>query len=188
MTIYRPVARYHVRKGSSMKDERYSFRRLSEKIDGKRIQIWIEVTGPNKNTRNLSLRYHVDPLTGCYEWDGATHEFGYGIVGTNIHGTFRAHRVAYIIAHGSIPKGKQIDHVCRNPRCVNPKHLEPVSNAQNTRRGDRAKLTWIDVREMRRLYHGGNTTYRRLAQHFGVSSCAVSNIINYKRWKEVPNE
>lgn len=133
------------------------------------------------------LRYSIDPDTGCWEWAGARHEAGYGIVGTNRDGTFRAHRIAYEHHVGPIPDGLQLDHLCRNRGCINPEHVEPVTNAQNTRRGDKTKLTWKDVREIRRAYAAGGTTYRKLARRFSVSSCAISNIINHKRWKEVEN-
>lgn len=48
----------------------------------------------------------------------------------------RAHRVAYIEAHGSIPDGKVVDHLCRNRSCVNSDHLEAVDNWTNVQRGN----------------------------------------------------
>lgn len=49
--------------------------------------------------------------------------------------TLRAHKVAYELAVGPVPDGLVLDHICRNPRCVNPAHLDPVPHAENTRRG-----------------------------------------------------
>lgn len=46
-----------------------------------------------------------------------------------------AHRVAFVLSGGVIPTGLTIDHLCRNTRCVNPSHLEPVTVAENIRRG-----------------------------------------------------
>lgn len=46
-----------------------------------------------------------------------------------------AHRFAYELLVGPIPDGLHIDHLCRTPRCVNPAHMEPVTPAENARRG-----------------------------------------------------
>ena len=57
------------------------------------------------------------------------------------YGTFRdgkmtlAHRYAYIELRGPIPGDLELDHLCRNSRCVNPAHLEPVTHRMNILRG-----------------------------------------------------
>lgn len=76
-----------------------------------------------------------DPETGCLPWIGHVAKSGYGAYphrGSQI----RAHRVAYAEAHGSVPEGKILDHLCRNRSCVNPDHLEAVDNWTNVQRGN----------------------------------------------------
>lgn len=76
-----------------------------------------------------------EPNTGCWLWIGATNGCGYGRLAIGRSDRVYAHRLSYERHVGVIPAGMQIDHLCRNPLCVNPRHLEPVSNRENTRRG-----------------------------------------------------
>lgn len=73
--------------------------------------------------------------SGCWEWQG-------GVQGRMRYGRLRiagkskqAHRYFYQELVGPIPEKRQTDHLCRNPKCVNPMHLEPVSGGENTLRG-----------------------------------------------------
>ena len=76
---------------------------------------------------------------GCWWWTGATDK-GYGKfwAGTPAEGRrlWSAHRLAYAMRRGPIPQGLEIDHLCRNPGCVNPDHLEAVTHRENIQRGN----------------------------------------------------
>lgn len=84
------------------------------------------------------LKKDVGPRGHCWEWTGETRR-GYGFAVVEVKGRrykFRAHRVAWERKHGSVPRGKVIDHTCTNGLCVRLSHLEPVSNSENVRRGN----------------------------------------------------
>lgn len=104
--------------------------------------------GCEATVTNLYLRGHQfrrDPLerfwekvdrgSGCWIWMANTNREGYGMFwdGTRI---VRAHRFSYEHHRGAVPEGLELDHLCRNPACVNPDHLEAVSHHDNLLRGD----------------------------------------------------
>lgn len=74
----------------------------------------------------------VDVRGPCWEWTAST-RYGYGqfMVGNR---SMLAHRFAWQMLVGPIPDGLELDHLCRNPACVSPDHLEPVTHRENMRR------------------------------------------------------
>lgn len=68
----------------------------------------------------------------CWPWMGRRDHHGYGRA--SFMGELLAHRVAFRALGGTIPTGLELDHVCRNRICVNPKHLDPVTHQENHRR------------------------------------------------------
>ena len=75
----------------------------------------------------------VEKTATCWNWRGGCNGNGYGRF--CYHGQRCAHRLAYELLVGPIPEGMQLDHLCRNRRCVNPAHLEPVTCRENILRG-----------------------------------------------------
>jgi len=77
---------------------------------------------------------------GCWELDVVVSKNGYVSLGyRDEQGAARrvyAHRLSYILHVGAIPDGMDLDHLCRNRRCCNPSHLEPVTRRENIMRGD----------------------------------------------------
>jgi hypothetical protein len=73
-------------------------------------------------------------VRGCWFWTGNTDKNGYGRISIGAKAR-RAHRVAYEALVGPVPPGRQLDHLCRVPSCINPDHLEPVSPRENVMRG-----------------------------------------------------
>jgi HNH endonuclease len=78
----------------------------------------------------------VDKSGECWTWTGYVNQSGYGrfYLSTEKRATM-AHRFAYEQIVGPIPEGLTLDHLCRNRGCVNPAHLEPVTNRENVLRG-----------------------------------------------------
>ena len=75
-----------------------------------------------------------DAQAGCWVWSGGRIHEGYGVFWLGGK-TLRAHRWAYETFVGPIPEGLVLDHLCRRPECVNPEHLEPVTQSVNINRG-----------------------------------------------------
>lgn len=74
-----------------------------------------------------------EPNTGCWLWIGQLSNEGYARI-TYKRKHWKAHRLVYELMRGCIPVGLQLDHLCRVRCCVNPQHLEPVTNRENSRR------------------------------------------------------
>lgn len=87
-------------------------------------------------------RYAINE-TGCWVWTGYVSPDGYGRIG-KANGSKVAHRVIYEEMVGTIPAGFILDHICRNRKCINPKHLRPVTVGQNNHLGKvmRAVFAW----------------------------------------------
>lgn len=118
-------------------------------------------------------------LGPCWIWTAALNSEGYGV--------FRAYernRYAHILSwekeHGRLPPGRELDHLCRTPRCVRPSHLEAVTHAINVRRGNAAKLSETAAAEIR----ASSAPARELARIYGVDSSQIYRVRSGERWRE----
>lgn len=94
--------------------------------------------------RRRPAKYVVEDrgyVTSCWIWRRSLNGRGYPYLsitttvdGKHIKKSYRAHRYLYEQAKGPIPKGLELDHLCRQRDCVNPDHLEPVTHRENCRR------------------------------------------------------
>ena len=138
----------------------------------------------------------ISKPNGCWPFKGTVDKDGYGkfrLIPESL-----AHRVAYLLKVGPIPKGAHVLHSCDNPPCCNPSHLflgSPSINMKDMwdkRRHKRpagennnhAKLVAVQVLEIRRLNALGHTQVA-LAKHFGVTQTNISMIVRRETWTEI---
>lgn len=99
------------------------------------IGVFVPLTEP---TGRVGLRHamgYVVQENGCWEWVASKTHGGYGhfAIGSRF---LMAHRFVYESEKGIIPPGLELDHLCRNPSCVRPDHLEAVTPRVNTLRSN----------------------------------------------------
>ena len=121
------------------------------------------IVTPELLTRFWSYVQTVD--SGCWEWQGSlksnsTHPYGQFWDGEHV---CLAHRWAYAALVSPIPEGLTIDHLCKNPPCVNPAHLEPVTMQVNMLRGDHASAVAVRTGRCKRghVFEAGNRGLRK---------------------------
>ena len=133
---------------------------------------------------------HFAPTTGgCWEWTGARHTKGYGLVRWNGR-MQRVHRLVWNLTKGEVPPGLLVCHRCDNPPCGNPDHLFLATASQNlqdmAQKGratyHRAKLTQAEVAAIRTA----TGTRPEIARTFGISTRHVYRIRNRAVWRVVP--
>jgi hypothetical protein len=125
----------------------------------------------------------VDKTDDCWNWVGSISNHGYGRININKKVCF-AHRVAYEMSVGEIPEGLVIDHLCRNPRCVNPRHLEPVSQGENIRRGSSQEMRTLKYRSRTHCKHGHEWTDETTSYRGTRRDCKICIKLRNENWRK----
>lgn len=120
---------------------------------------------------------------GCWIWIGGRQSGGYGALRDRRPGDqddrqmVLAHRFVYEELVGDIPEDLQLDHLCRIRECVNPEHLEPVTNLENSHRGLNGPQEYC---QRGHRFEGDNVYVRP----DGRRECVPCRRMNFRRWKE----
>jgi hypothetical protein len=127
-------------------------------------------------------RYDVDEASGCWNWRLACLRSGHAVV--KIARRVRmAYRVYFEYFVRPLAPGQLAHHRCRNPRCVNPEHIEPVTPAEHARihAAEFGKLSPEKATEMRRQFDNG-ASRREIGRLFQVSQSTVSRVLRQLSW------
>ncbi len=126
-------------KQHKLKGRKQSKKHIKNRVESLRVSLQIN---PRKllDLESKFLKKIDKQENECWVWTGATYprttgSYGQMRVGRTPGKLIQAHRVSYKLYKGEIPKGLEIDHLCRNKLCVNPEHLEAVTHYENMKRG-----------------------------------------------------
>lgn len=138
-----------------------------------------------------------DPITGCWNWTGASNRYGYGRMSVFGKRTL-THRLSWEYHYGPIPSGMNILHKCDNPACCNPEHLfigtqqDNIADMHQKGRdrslsgesSAKARLSAEQVRQIRSMYASG-VSPSAIGDQFGIKRCHVCNIAKRRIWTSV---
>lgn len=120
---------------------------------------------------------------GCWLFAKSVQSNGYGKIWDGSRVVY-AHRFSYELHVGKIPKGLDLDHLCRNRSCVNPSHLEPVSRSENLKRGDAGKHLAEEQAQKTHCPRGHPYSGENLVTDGKRRACRVCNKEKYSRYRQ----
>jgi hypothetical protein len=118
--------------------------------------------------------------TTCWVWQLSTTPNGYAKMRVG-HSTPNAHRYFYQAIYGKLKSKTHLDHLCRVRACIRPDHLQPVTIAENVRRGVNARLEERDRERIFELRSQG-LTHAAIGALLGVGQPHITRILNGLRW------
>lgn len=138
--------------------------------------------------RNRTVEQWRPPLLHpCWNWTGAVRDKKKDYGSIQIKGkALYTHRAMWIATNGPIDIGKELDHVCRNKKCCNPVHLEPVSHLENVRRGVSSQVNGARQREKKlcpsgHSYDEGNVIIDKNGYRKCRTCCRIRDRVRSKR-------
>lgn len=145
------------------------------------------ISMPNSNIKERLLSKMTIIESSCWQWFGASDKTLYGRI--KVSGKVcLAHRVAYELFKGQIPKGLEIDHLCRNRKCINPNHLEAVTRQVNTIRGIGPILTKERCSKQTHCAQGhplyGDNLELNLQGKYTLRRCRACKLANKNKWNQ----
>lgn len=138
-------------------------------------------TGYVPTTFTEGVHYNVDE-SGCWIWAGRMDRNGYGKAhdplraSPSARSTDWAHRVSYRIHRGMIPDGYDIDHLCENPPCINPDHLNPLTRAEHMRVTNE-RAGGMPRREMAVAWRAQGMPYHEIGARLGISKNSARDLV-----------
>lgn len=126
----------------------------------------------------------IQDRSECWHWAGILNQ-GYGVFWMPGRKRIRAHRLAFELVRGELPGGLVTDHLCRNRKCVNPYHVELVTNKENVLRGvgitaqNKAKTHCKNGHE----FTPENTVACTRAGGGASRECRICRIEKTRRWR-----
>ncbi len=158
---------------------------------------------PSAPTEVREFFQPIKVVGACHEWQGSRNQHGYGRFGVSGWSIY-VHRLAWLMAYGSIPPGLEVLHRCDNPPCCRLDHLfigthadnmadcaakgrayvPPETQARGSRQG-LSKLTEADVVVIRATYAAGGISRSELARRYRVHTRTIGRVLSRQTWGHV---